>query len=134
MNNNLNYNKPSGVQKLTLLEQLRKGNDIQVKFLNVKEDNALEDLQMAVFINKKLRYVTRKGAFSVKTISYQKIVRKGWRLTNEPYTYHRLVFDEEKDYQKFSNFCRQLRDCTKIIEMYHKCCRDIMESFSEECN
>ena len=49
MNNNLNYNKPSGVQKLTLLEQLRKGNDIQVKFLNVKEGNALEDLQMAVF-------------------------------------------------------------------------------------
>ena len=133
MKNNQNYNKPnkpSGVEKLTLWEQLRKGNKIEVKFLNVKEDKTLKDLQLAVFINDKLRYVTRKGAFSIKNYSYQTLVRKGWKFSYETRAFDRIIFEEQKDFDKFISFCKELRDCPRIMDMYKQCGKDLINSFS----
>lgn len=126
------YLKDTGVKPLTLKDQLIKGANIEVKFLNVKEDKPLSSLQLAVYMNGQLKYTSKKGVFTITTVKYSAIRRKGWRFYSEKIEKDRIIFKEKKDYDKFIGFCTKVRDCVRIQDMYEDLCFNFIKEWEEQ--
>lgn len=126
------YKEDTSVQPLTLFEQLKKGNKIDVKFLGIDEKKPLKNLQLAIFVNGSLKYASKKGVFTVTTLTFPTLRRKGWKIYCEKVQKDRIIFKNDKDYKKFIGFCTELRDCVRIQELYNQLCFDFVKTFEAE--
>lgn len=123
----------SKVLPLTLREQLSKNNKITMNFVGADVESTesnMDNLQLLVFFNGKLKYATKKGIFTFKTIKRNSLKRKGWKIYCETTEKDRIVFKNNNEYEKFIGFCTKTRECVKLQDMYHELCYTFVEENS----
>ena len=117
---NTSIEKQAPLEGVTLRERTFKGQNIGVLFEGELED--LSDLCLKIFVNQKLKFVSPTGVFAIKQYQSPRIVRKGWFLTTIMIDKQRLIFKDQKELERFKGFITQLRDCTRVEEMFIDLC------------
>lgn len=112
--------KQTPLEPITLREKVFKGQKIGVIFEGEQKD--LSDLCLKIFVNQKLKFVSPVGVFAIQQYQTPRIIRKGWFLTTIMVDKQRLIFKDQKELERFKGFITQLRDCTRVEEMFIDLC------------
>ena len=116
------------MEKKKKLEELNKWKkyDIKVTFRELKPKNGESFYQMLLYFDNDLVYTTRKNAFKLEQYKVQKLksIKKrlfDWRNFDDWYEeeYEILRWNQD-EYKKFSNWCKNFRICTKILQAVHE--------------
>lgn len=110
-------NYGTGVEPLTVIEKLSKKIDIKVAIRNLHNPNDvdLKKCQLVVYLNGKVKYVSKKGA--IETYTYERVEAdwKVWHYINHrKVTYQGITFRNDKDKESFYKFCELCRACYRI--------------------
>ena len=96
--------------------------NIKVTFREIKPKNGKLNYQMLLYFDNDLVYTTRKNAFKLETHKERRLksIKKrlfDWKDFDDWYEDEYEVLNwEQKDYEKFSNWCRNFKMCTKILQ------------------
>lgn len=115
---------PNGVEPLTIAEKLSKKMDIRVEIKNLhnpKDSVNLSKCQLVVYLNDKVKYVSKKGALEAYTYESVEADWKVWHFVNHrKVMYGGIRFKTPKDRKHFYNFCSLCRVCYKIDAEFEK--------------
>lgn len=108
----------TGVEPLTVWEKLSKNIDIRVEIKNLKNPDKIANLkqcQLVVYLNGKIKYISKKGAIEAYTFERVEADWKVWHFVNHrKVMYGGITFRSEKDRRHFYNFCELCRACYRI--------------------
>ena len=96
--------------------------NIKVTFREIKPKNGKPNYQMLLYFDNDLVYTTRKNAFKLEKYKERKLksIKKrlfDWKDFDDWYEdEYEILKWEQKDYEKFSNWCRNFKMCTKILQ------------------
>ncbi|MGL5348297.1 MAG: hypothetical protein ACRDA3_13180 [Peptostreptococcaceae bacterium] len=114
----------TGIEPLTVMEKLSKNIDIKVEIKNLhnpKDSVDLKKCQLVVYLNGKVKYVSKKGAIQAYTFERTEADWKVWHFVNHrKVMYGGIGFKGEQERKHFYKFCELCRVCYKIDAEFEK--------------
>lgn len=118
------HESPDGIEPLTVGEKLSKNIDIRIELKNLhnpKDSTNLEKCQLVVYLNNKVKYVSKKGALEPFTYEIWEGDWKVWHFVNHrKVMYGAIRFKNDKHRQHFRKFCALCRACNRIDNEFDK--------------
>lgn len=114
----------TGIEPLTVIEKLSKNIKIRVEIKNLHRPSDSDDLkkcQLIVYLNDKIKYVSKKGAIQTYTFERIEADWKVWHFVNHrKVEYEGVEFRSEQDRKHFYRFCELCRACYRIDAEFEK--------------